>query len=187
MSKAKAKPAPKVATTATKGHLTYARGPQIVPMPPNGLFSSVDENGTAITWNNIETRAQLARWAHQSAQHEKYVHFFLHGDADHYGMAIRDQVAGLPVQPGSTAEAALARGTANVRFINVSGKGHHLPELALDANGTPLDSNPQPGKPAKAWAWQGPNAEGVPNINLENGIIGYDEAFNYNLNKGAGA
>ncbi len=164
-------------------HPTFVLGPQIVPKPANGLFSAVGNNGTAVTWANVEMRAQLAVWAKESPQHASYVNYFLNSDSDHYGMAIQDQVDGLPVIAGTDAAKALAAGTTNTRFINVAPN----PMLALNAAGRPLDGNPSPDLVTQAWAWQGPNAQGVPNINLDNLLSkGYVKAFNFNLGHGAG-
>jgi hypothetical protein len=168
-------PAKKSAATP-KGHYTFTLGPPITPKPPNGdTFTDPDANACVETWAAKEIAAQIAAWAGNDVHKKQYVAFFVKTVLK---VSPLDQVSGIERRYAlnATQAAALQHGTANTRFIGVSSKGNAQPMPALDANNQPVKG---------AQAWQGPNAEGVPNVDIDILLQAYAEAFQYYLNKGA--
>lgn len=154
-------------------HYTFTLQPPITPKPPDGYtYGEPDANGCVATWARTEMYAQLAVFAAQGHHQKQYADYFRKTVLDANPVEQVDGVQNLYTLD-ATQSAALQHGIANTRYIQVG----HMPMPALDANNNPV---------VGAQAWQGPNAQGVANINLNNLLpSGYAYAFQYNLNKGA--
>jgi len=156
-------------------HPTFNVPAGIIPKPANGYtYGPADGNASASTWARADMYARIAVFA---AQGKSQASFAANFKAKVLDASPLDQVDGLQHLETFTQDQsdALAKGTANTRFINVSSKGNEQPMPALNSGGSPVTG---------AQAWQGPNAHGVENVNLDNLPDAYAHAFQHSINVG---
>jgi hypothetical protein len=158
-----------------KGHLHFTLlAVAILAKPANGYtYGPADANACAPTWAHSEICAEMAVWSHGDTDKKRAVAAFrviIDGRA-------LDQVDGLQNLEtlNSSQLQALTHGTLNTRFINVSSHGAEQSMEAMNAGGTPIKG---------AGAWQGPNAHGAANVNLDNLLQAYADMFQLLLNAG---
>lgn len=147
----------------------------ILPRPANGAtYDAPDDNGQVHSWAHDEAIAEVKAWGRADPKHRPFAQAFI------FDLYDRDQVcdAGNYGDLSENAQTAINKGTANVRFANVSTTGNAQPLPALGADGHPLPEGGQ--------AWQGLNPQGEPIIALADDSLleAYRQMFQHNLNVG---